>query len=278
MVATAGVRSAASYITTLDGTSNELRLSGAFVTTVINYPSAGVRLAAGYVTLLAPTSNQLRTAGSYVTVVVRGHTENRKLRAWGFSLDGHDFYVLRLGETSSLVYDMTTGQWSRWASPGRTVLRTHLGLNWTGQAKTTLDQGYAWNVIGADDTTGDLWILDPNVNIDDNADGTQSSFSRQATGGVPARLREGIQCGAVYLTANLGSPLLTAPTVTLETSDDSGNNWINHGAVTVNTGDTTQELAWLGLGLMTAPGRLFRVTDSGAITRISSLDMRGLND
>lgn len=278
MVAAVTTRVTQGAVISLDTGNPDLKLTQACLLAMYTYPTATLRSTQGELAALVGAKPAQKITQGTVMVLYLVGAENRKLRAWGFSQDGHDFYVLRGGTSWSLVYDLTTNQWSWWKSPALNYLRAHLGLNWTGQTKTTLDRGFAWNVVGGDDTTGVLWILDPTVDIDDNTDGTQSAFNRQATGGVPQRLRNGVQCGAVYLTANLGSPLLTAPTVTLETSDDSGTNWVSHGAVTVTSGDTTQELSWLGLGLMTAPGRMFRITDSGAIARISSLDMRGLDE
>ena len=278
MAIASDVRSTQGTVISLTSSKAGLYVTQGLVLALYQHPTATLRSTQAEVAALIGAKPTLRTTQSSVLVLYLVGAENRRLRAWGFSQDGHDFYVLRGGTSYSLVYDLTTGQWSRWVSPGKNYLRAHLGLNWEGQSKTTLDQGYAWNVVGADDTTGDLWILDPTYNVDDNADGTHSPFNREVVGGVPMRLRNGMQCGAMYLTANLGAPESTAPTVTLLTSDDSGVNWVNQGAITVTVGNTIQELSWLGLGLITAPGRLFKIQDSGAINRISSLDMRGIKD
>jgi hypothetical protein len=274
MVATAEVRTPASYITTLGATSNEVRLSNAFITAIYNVPTAGVRATAAYITALAPTSNEIRTSSSYLTVLVRGHRENRKLRAWGFSLDGHDFYVLRLGETSTLVYDLTTNQWTQWASPSTTVLRAHLGLNWQGQGPITIGNGFPWNVIGGDDSTGVLWILDPNKPLDHDYFGTEVAFNRKVIGNVPMRMRETVQCGAVYLIGSVSNPSLVGDGITLKISDDNGFNFTDMGTVVATVGDVNQEIGWIGLGVMKAPGRLFLLQDTGALARISSLDIR----
>lgn len=252
----------------------DIRVTQGAVLVPYVFPAGQVRTTQAAAVTAFGGKPQLRITQAAVIVLWTGRRENRKLRAWGFSLDGHDFYVLRLGETMTLVHDLTTGQWSRWATQDINVLRTHLGLNWLGMAKTTLDQGYAWNIVGGDDSTGHLWLLDPTVAVDDDVSGDDLPFDRQIIGALPARLRDTGQCGGVYLIGNLGSPALTGDQVTLETSDDSGVNWLSHGAITVTSGDVTQELSWIGLGVMTAPGRLFRITDTGALARVSSLDMR----
>lgn len=278
MVAAVDTRATQGTVISLATGKADLRLTQASLLAVYQHPTPTLRTTQGEIAALIGSKPAIRTTQATVLVLYTVGAENRKMRAWGFSQDGHDFYVLRGGTSWSLVYDITTGQWSRWTTPTKNYLRAHLGLNWDGQAKTTLDRGFAWNVVGADDTTGDLWILDPTQNLDEDVGGgTYSAFTREVVGGIPQRLRKGTQCGAVYLTANLGSPELTAPTVTLTTSDDSGVNWVNQGSITV-TSDPTQELSWLGLGLITAPGRLFKITDSGALNRISSLDMRGLEE
>jgi hypothetical protein len=203
----------------------------------------------------------------------QGTSGDPVISAWGYNLDGHRFYHLRLGTQSTMVYDRTTRQWAHWASPSKDYLIAHIGGNWLGIGATTLNN-YAWNVIGGDDTTGNLWVLDPNVAVDDNRDGSQSAFTRKCIGAIPMRLRQTTQCAAVYLLGSLGEPALTGQGVMLETSDDNGHSWTDEGTVTITADDYSQELNWMGLGLIKAPGRLFRFTDTGALTRVSSADIR----
>jgi hypothetical protein len=239
-----------------------------------NHPAVTTNITQSTWEGLIKSSPNVKITQASTLVLWSGSTGSRRVRAWAFSQDGHDFYVLRGGSSWSLVYDLTTGQWSQWASPSLNYLRTHIGLNWQGQSKTSLDAGYAWNVVGGDDTLGMLWMLDPSQTKDTDENNVDVEFTRKAIGMVPVRLRDTGQCGAVYLTANVGAPSLVGDGVTLSTSDDSGFNWNNQGTITVTSGDTNQEFAWIGLGIMKAPGRMFQVTDSGAFARISSLDMR----
>lgn len=196
------------------------------------------------------------------------------IRAWGCSLDGHDFYLLRLGETYTLVYDDATEQWSHWQSPDSSVLRAHIGMNWPGFSATTIGRGFNWNIVAGDDTTDNLWILDPSAGDDENIAVGSTSFRREVMGVVPMRGRKSLSCNQAYLTMNLGSPQVTSGAVTLFTSDDSGQNWLDHGTVTTTVADYSQEIVWHGLGLITAPGRLFKLRDEGAAVRISSLEIR----
>lgn len=274
MVAAVDVRATQGTVINLATGKPSLRLTQAGLLAVFQHATAALRSTQAAGVVVVGGKPALRTTQAAVLVLWAGRTENRKLRAWAFSQDGHDFYVLRLGESMTLVHDLTTGQWSRWSTPSLNVWRAQLGLNWTGQGKTTLDLGYAWNVVGGDDTLGILWIADPTQPRDHNTSAVETEFTRQLVGALPMRGRETAQCGAVYLLGNLGNPTLVGDTVTLETSDDQGFNWLSHGAVTITAGDVTQEIGWLGLGLISAPGRLFRITDTGAFARVSSLDMR----
>lgn len=199
-------------------------------------------------------------------------SEGQTVRCWAYTLDGHDFYVMRLGSTETLVYDLTTQQWSSWSSPGRNNWRAHIGQNWQGM--TTSLATYPTDVVAGDDTEGLLWILDPTKGVDDNTDTGQTAFSCRVTGGVPFSGRDNARCNAVTLTLSLGQPSLTGASITLSTSDDFGHNWTNHGAVTVAAGAYDATVEWRGLGLMKAPGRVFKFTDSGAVIRISRADIR----
>lgn len=243
----------------IHGPGNRVAKSTGFILTG-KENAAHVAKCVAYV-LLAPASSP-STAGS------------EQLRSWTFSLDGHDFYVLRLGDFETLVLDLVTGQWSRWFGHGLAYLRAHLGLNWLGLAVTSLNRGFSWNVVAGDDSGSQLWMMEPVSGIDESPGSGTASYQRRAAAAVPMRLRATAPCYEVFLTASLGNPALVGATVTLETSDDQGQTWLNHGAITITAGAYTQELSWPSLGLIRAPGRIFRVTDEGALTRLSSLDMR----
>lgn len=199
--------------------------------------------------------------------------EITKVRAWPLSLDGHDMYVLRIGETGTAVFDLTTGEQSFWDSEERTVWRAQTGATWLGR---TSENDVATNIIVGDDTLGLLWSLDPEQPYDDpdTFGGPTTSFERVLTTVVPLRMRNSVSCDAVYLTANVGEPLTGNEAFTLRTSDDNGRTWRSHGTVTLTAGNYTQEVSWRSLGLMRAPGRIFEIVDSGASTRISNFDIR----
>lgn len=273
MVATAGIRSSGAYVTSVAGTSNGIRAAQSFVRVVFNYPSAGIRASNAYITTLNKTSNAIRTSAAYATVVVRGRIADPRLRAWTFTLDGHDFYVLALGDAATIVYDNATGQWHDWYDAEFDRWKLNTGFNWIGGQKFAEDFGS--NILVGDDTTGTLWFLDPDTPYDEDrwsGPDTLHEFKRVATGQVAAFSRQTLPCFEVFLTADLGSPGIT-DTVTLYTSDDAGNTFLSQGAVTVVVGDFNSVPNWLSIGDISAPGRLFRIVDYGAVTRINGLDM-----
>lgn len=207
-------------------------------------------------------------------VVVKRFGGIKRMRAWGFSLDGHDFYCLQLGVEATLVYDLTTGQWSQWASPDLDHWRVTSGLTWLGMASDTMSSAVT-RVVAGDFQRGQLWTVNPDQGYDeDPVTGAETAFERIAIGGLPMRLRETMKVGAVYLTASVGSPQLSGTDITLETSDNYGKTWTDHGTINTVLADYDQELSWRSLGLIKAPGRMFRITDNGATVRLDSLDMR----
>lgn len=195
------------------------------------------------------------------------------IRCWAFSLDDHDFYVLRLGANETLIYDLKTEQWSSWESPGKTNWRLHVGQNWVGY--TALGENNT-DIIAGDDTLGVLWVLDAESGIDERPDssGLTDTFTRIVTGGVSVVGRNNIPCGAVTMDVALGNPVQVGARIHLEISDDFGHTWLDCGTITVPAADYSKTIEWRALGLIRAPGRIFRFTDSGATVRISGANMR----
>lgn len=192
-----------------------------------------------------------------------------------FSLDGHDFYVLRLGANGTLVYDLTTGSWSQWDSAGRTVWRVNSGFNWSSVLGSLDPNAPSTNIILGDDTFSTLWTLSTEQYADDGpfAGDDPQQFTRAAMGGIPLRSRQSVRCNAVTLTASTGDPSMVTTTITLRYSDDNGQTYANAGTVVVQSNDFTREIRWRSLGLMRAPGRIFEIIDSGTSVRLDGLDV-----
>jgi len=209
--------------------------------------------------------------------VVRGRVYNPRLRAWTYTLDGHDYYVLKLGDEKTLVYDLSTGQWSWFSSPDVEYWRLVTGFNWVSCGSVA--HHYGSNVVVGDDTYGIIWVLNPVQGYDEDpryvngATPTPMPFKRRATAQITARGRTTVPCYEVYLTGSAGEPALTGQQVSLRYSDDLGKTFVNAGARTVNLADFGQEFAWRSLGLIKQPGRLFSIEDDGALARIDGLEV-----
>lgn len=208
----------------------------------------------------------------------RGRVADPKLRVWTFTLAGHDFFVLRLGDETTLLYDVYSEQWIEWDSKDSGAWRPNVGMTWVGAQ--ALADTYGSAVIAGDDTFGLLWFLDPEQPYDDNPDPARPvqeiEFQRIVTGQVLATGRQQIPCYAIFLDGdNYGlSGTEFTPFVLLEYSDDQGRTFQASDTLGVNADITVNNpYSWYSLGSFGSPGRIFRVTDNGVLTRIDSMSM-----
>lgn len=246
-----------------------------------SFPSEQLRnsQAASYVWGASEESTGLFQVRSHQVALyawVRGYVEQPHVRAWTFSLDGHDFYVLRLGTISTVVLDLVTGQWAEWDGHSLPYWRAVKGQNWLGMGPDTANRLYGTNVVAGDDRVGTLWMLDPTAGVDDGPtdDSAQVAYTRSVTGVIPMRMRQTAPTGGVYVTLSLGEPTITGAAITLRISDDWGKSYSDMGTITIDPSDYSQEIAWRSLGLIRAPGRVFELTDDGAAVRIGNADMK----
>lgn len=201
---------------------------------------------------------------------------SNQIVAFPFTLDGHDFYAIRLGDDETLLYDQTTGQWCSWDSPGRNTWRATGALNWVGILGSGEANVPSTNIICGDDTLGVLWALDPSSGSDEGPfEGTPlRPFTRTVTGGIPIRGRTSPRNNAVTLTVSTGDPDAVDTTIQLRISDDNGQSYQDCGAVPVPSNLYFREVRWRSLGLVRAPTRIFEFTDTGAVVRIDGADAR----
>lgn len=265
--------------------ANAINLVTGQTLVALNYPAAFEKVSqvAGLVTV--KNALALRTSEAAVLVAVKGRTANPKLRAWTFTLDGHDFYVLRLGTMGTLVYDLYSGQWMDWDAFSQIYWPVNCGFNWVDGQGVTDSNGntFGSNVVVGDDTYPLLWILEPLQPYDQSPDGPldpqqQYNFTRILQGQFPVVGREVVPCYAAWLTTDMGNPGYVGAGVKLEISDDAGASYQDMGTITVTAGNNFPELAWYSLGQIAAPGRLFRITDDGAVARIDTLEMNDPDD
>lgn len=255
----------------------QVRATQSRVLSALNYPSASMRVtqARVYAAGLSSGGSNVEVSQARVLVATRGRSANTRLQDWTFSLDGHDFYVLRLGDEETLIYDLTTEEWVTWADRDNPFWRVRNGINWQGGQKYA--QNFGSSILVGDDTFGLLYFLDPKQPYDDNPDNLaveqQIYFERVVMGQVTLRGRTAVPCYVAWITADMGAPAFTGAGLTLYTSDDAGKTYDDHGLVTVEAGDFDAEISWYSLGQMTAPGRLFKIVDNGAVARIDGLEM-----
>lgn len=274
MVSTPSIQNSQAGAVVTANLSGDIHLSLGVALVVANFPTDFIQASqAGAVVITNHGSGHMQVSQAAVMVVARGRVYNPKLKAWTYTLDGHDFYVLRLSESRTFVYDLSTGQWSQFTSGDLNFWRPNIGMNWYSPG--SIPETYGSNVICGDDTFGHLWILNPDQGYDDEpADppGDPQRFTRVATGQVVTRQRKFLPVYEVYLTGSFGQPVLTADEITLSYSDDLGNTYVSAGDISVTSSDYNQEFAWRSLGLVNPSGRLFKITDDGAFARIDSLD------
>lgn len=197
-------------------------------------------------------SSQLQLLVAYGT----GIPQQSRSDAWPYTLDGHSFYVLPLGPEGDWAYDAVTRQWAQLQTQGFAGLNFCHGVMW-GQ-----------RIFGGDLLYPALYELDPNQPQDEGF----RPVIHVVTGAVATRSPNLVGCANFRLTASAGA--LSDPTtvVSLEFSDNSGNDFIGPFDISMAAGAADQPLLWSALGSFGAPGRIFRVTDSGGMLSIYGAD------
>lgn len=275
MVAAVGANDSGLQVRSVAASGPDAQIADFPVRVVLNYPSEAAQSASITVRALGASGPEAQVSQLVVRAIIRGHTENPRIRAWTFTLDGHDFYVIRLGDTATFVYDAYSEQWVDWQDFTHTYWRPSIGTVWNGAA--ALAAIYGSSVLAGDDTYGLIWFLDPNQPYDEHPDYSaveqQLYFERITMGQVPMRGRENLPCYAAWLTTDMGDPAYDGAAVRLEISDDAGVTFDDMGEIAVTLDANYPELAWYSLGQIEAPGRLFKITDDGAIMRIDGLQM-----
>jgi len=198
---------------------------------------------------------------------------------WTFTLDDHDFLVIQLQE-STLVYDFLVAKWYVWGSGlADAVWQAARGQNWNANLGALMPDlgGYAQsNVVCGDGETGALYFLDPELAEDYSSLGVPAQpFRRVITGQIAMRGNDYVSCPSVEVTSSAGEAEsgLVDSSVLLTISDDKGHSFWSAGSRTPGVSEYDFVLSWGSLGSFTGPGRLFRITDYGALSRVDGLDM-----
>lgn len=176
--------------------------------------------------------------------------------SWTFTLDGHRFWVLPLGDEGTWAYDTVTRQWCQLSTQGFT------GLNFT--------HGVMWGlrIFGGDALYPFLYELDPTQPQDE----AWRPVKHVVTGGIQTRSPNQIGVASFRLTASAGALSDATTSVDLTFSDDNGNTWSRVFSIPMAQGDYSKQLLWPALGSFNAPGRIFQVSDEGGMLSILGAD------
>lgn len=250
-------------VRSLPDSAGRVRLSQARTRTLIQFPAEEAQLTQARSRFLwgGPGGFQLRFTQGLVRTLIKFGLDSRKLRAWTFTQDDHDFYVLQLGGDITLIYDKLTGMWAQWRSPGYTYWRGSDGVQWEG-----------WNLT-CDTESGILWEIDAEGRLDDGVTPIVSVMY----GGFTKRFRVEDLCFMAELALSEGQPpsgIEEGSTgITLRTSDDGGLTWVSHGEIPGEAASEDITVRWYGLGRMNHPNKLFEITDTGYARRVDGLDV-----
>jgi hypothetical protein len=245
------------------------------ITAIYNFPASDLQASAFDVSLVTTSEPiPLEVSQFDLTVVCKLRIFDPIIRAWTFTLDGHDFYVLRLGNEETLVFDLQTQQWFKWGSGESSLWSAYTGINWFGG--NNFSSVYGSNVLVGSDINGSVFFLDPLKDEDDSSTDGRSprTFVRRVTAQLPMRGYDQMSMYEVQLLGSVGQLTTVDNTgINLSYSDDRGRSYIDAGTVDVPDGEYDVRAHWQSLGSFGAPGRIIRIEDTGALRRIDSLSM-----
>lgn len=266
-----------SFITGATESSNDILLAQAYVLAAGSHTADLVYARQSFLLVPAERPTTISARQAFLLVAARGRVADPNIRVWTYTLDGHDYYVIRLGNDETLVCDLSTKQWSTFGSGDGNLWRAYTGTNWIGADSVAAT--YGSNIIVGDDGNGSLYFLNPNADLDDDAllgSETPRTFHRAVMGQITTRGYSAARCYGATLYGSVGSQETAGEelnAVTLSYSDDGGDTFTNAGTVSTEGADWNTRLTWRSLGSFRYPGRLFKVEDYGALKRIDSLEM-----
>lgn len=238
-----------------------------------NYPTIEARVTQARLIGLAEPAAEVHLSQARVFGLGRGRVNDPRVRAWTYTLDGHDFYVLRLGNTETLVYDTYSEQWSVYGSNDTRLWKAYTGTNWLGG--DLYGASFGSNVIVGDDGNGSIYFLDPDEDKDDDSVlgvELKRPFKREVQSQLVLKGYDLVSCFGVELEGSIGDlEVGSDTTVNLQYSDDRGNTYEDAGNILAPDNEYHTRLDWQSLGSMNVPGRLFKITDRGALKRIDSM-------
>lgn len=243
------------------------RTSGFYA--LVAYTSGAKRGNVGELLGLAPYAkgvNSVPRVGdlSLLAVYSTAEPEVTQSLAWQFTMDGHTFYVLDLGEQGTFLYDIISQNWCKYQTDGLPIWNMRNGSMWfTGAAR----------VVGADWQGPYIWELDPTKVLDDDF----RDIGHAASAAIALRSRVFHSMAELRLAASAGILDETdgAAFVQLTYSDDDGQTYSAPLIVMLNVGsgsDGQQDVRWTSLGSFMAPGRILQIADVGGTIRLDGID------
>jgi hypothetical protein len=272
MTATPSIQVSQGDVNVISSAAGNIQISQADTTAVYNFPAEEIQTSQVDVQVSYQGASKMQVSQVDVIAIVKGRVDDPSVRAWTYTLDGHDFYVLRLGNDETLVYDVASEQWSVYTTSDFSYWSVYTGANWVGG--NNFAETYGSNVIVGSDSNGVLFFLDPTKPEDDPLveDRDIVPFLRRITGQLISR---GYNYNPLYEVQLLGSlnqeNLALNLDVELFYSDDRGDSYVSAGKITTVPNDYTVRGSWRSLGSFTSPGRLIRIEDRGALARIDSI-------
>lgn len=264
-------------LSTAEYGSQTIRASQVGVLAAAIWPAETVSISQEHVLAAGSSSNTIEASQVFVLAACIGRVSDPHVRAWTYTLDGHDFYIVRLGNDETLVYDLLTQQWSTFSTGYTALWRAFNGQNWLGADRVAA--GYGSNVVVGDDGNGSLYFLDPDGDFDDDAltgSETHREYERAVIGQIVSHGYDAKRCFGVTLLGSIGEQLDPSDeyrTVNLTVSDDSGKTYVDMGALAVPAEGYSTRLNWRSIGSIRYPGRLFKISDIGALRRIDGMDV-----
>lgn len=180
-------------------------------------------------------------------------------RAWGFTLDGHSFYVLDLGAEGTWIFDLTTNEVYRWYTQG-----------YSGRWDAIAGAMWGLRIVAGDIATTTVWEITGTVTTDNDA---ALQIAHVATGGIQVRSNDFHTVNAVTVANSNGQLCNPAgTTMQLRWSDNNGKTWSDYESVDLVQGEYDGAIVYQSLGSFTAPGRVFELYDVGGPVRIDAVD------
>jgi len=207
-----------------------------------------------------------RISSSSIEDAIRQCDDLTSLSAFDATFEGHEFYVLNIPDVATFAYDISRigtvenaygssyerGEWQEWASFGRPQFRARVSVVYQDQ------------VYVGDDTTNDLWLMQPDAWTDAGGPMVrQASAFIKIEEGRPRM--DGLVLHCVEGVGNAAPPGVN-PVVEMRYSDDLGHTFSRWRARPLGAqGVYGGRVSWQRLGLMRAPGRLIQVRCSDPV-------------